>query len=311
MSSSKRRSLPPLTALRAFEAAARHLSLSLAANELNVTPAAIRHQIRQFEDYIGLPVFERNGRGLALTDAGAAGVRDLREAFAHLAAAMDAIGSLGEGGVLSVSVPPSFAAKWLLPRLHSFEREHPEIDVHVSASTEIADFKRDRIDVAIGYGPGGYSDVFLEKLLTETVIPVCSPVLLGDTVVRTARDLLGLTLLHDDSPENDSSSPNWDSWMRAAGVRGADVERGPRFNQSSLVIESAILGRGVALARSTLVAADIQAGRLVRPIDGESPVNFAYYFIAPRAKLNLPKVVYFREWLRRQVDSDGEQGIVA
>ena len=196
-------------------------------------------------------------------------------------------------------------------RLDSFEREHPEIDVHVSASTEIADFKRDRIDVAIGYGPGGYGDVFLEKLLTETVIPVCSPALLGDTVVRTARDLLGLTLLHDDSPENDSSCPNWDSWMRAAGVHDADVERGPRFNQSSLVIESAILGRGVALARSTLVAADIQAGRLVQPIDGESPVDFAYYFIAPRAKLNLPKVVYFREWLRRQVDGDGGQGAVA
>ncbi len=297
--------------MRAFEAAARHLSLSLAANELNVTPAAIRHQIRQFEDHIGLPVFERNGRGLALTDAGAAGLRDLREAFAHLAAAMDAIGSLGEGGVLSVSVPPSFAAKWLLPRLDSFEREHPEIDVRVSASTEIADFKRDRIDVAIGYGPGGYGDVFLEKLLTETVIPVCSPALLGDAVVRTARDLLGLTLLHDDSPDNDSSYPNWDNWMRAAGVHDADVERGPRFNQSSLVIESAILGRGVALAKSTLVAADIQAGRLVQPIDGESPVSFAYYFIAPRAKLNLPKVAYFREWLRRQVDGDGGQGIVA
>ncbi len=297
--------------MRAFEAAARHLSLSLAANELNVTPAAIRHQIRQFEDHIGLPVFERNGRGLALTDAGAAGLRDLREAFAHLAAAMDAIGSLGEGGVLSVSIPPSFAAKWLLPRLDSFEREHPEIDVHVSASTEIADFKRDRIDVAIGYGPGGYSDVFLEKLLTETVIPVCSPALLGDTVVRTARDLLGLTLLHDDSPDNDSSYPNWDNWMRAAGVHDADVERGPRFNQSSLVIESAILGRGVALAKSTLVAADIQDGRLVQPIDGQSPVNLAYYFIAPRAKLNLPKVAYFREWLRRQVDDDSGQGIVA
>ena len=133
MSPSARRSLPPLNALRAFEAAARHLSLSLAANELNVTPAAISHQVRLLEDHIGLPVFERNGRGLALTDAGAAGLRDLSEAFAHLSAAMDAIASLGETGALSVSVAPSIASKWLLPRLDTFEREHPDIDVHVSA----------------------------------------------------------------------------------------------------------------------------------------------------------------------------------
>src|SRR5580700_9076495 len=304
MSSSKRRSLPPLTALRAFEAAARHLSLSLAANELNVTPAAIRHQIRQFEDYIGLPVFERNGRGLALTDAGAAGVRDLREAFAHLSAAMDAIGSLGETGTLSVSVTPSFAAKWLLPRLESFEREYREIDVHVSVSMQLADFARDRIDVAIRYGGGGYPEVFFEKLLTETVIPVCSPDLARGNALRTPRDLLSLTLLHDDSPDNDPSCPNWEMWMRAAGVDDVEVDRGPRFNQASLVIESAILGRGVALAKSTLAAADIEAGRLVRPIEAELPVDFAYYCVAPRPKLKLPKVIYFRDWLRRQAGND-------
>jgi len=300
-----RRSLPPLNALRAFEAAARHLSLSLAANELHVTPAAISHQIRLLEDHIGLPVFERNGRSLALTDAGAAGVRDLREAFAHLGAAMDAIGSLGETGTLSVSVAPSFAAKWLLPRLTSFEAGHPEIDVHVSASMQLADFARDRVDVAIRYGAGGYSDVFFEKLLTETVTPVCSPDLLKGRNLRSARDLLDMTLLHDDSPDNDPSCPSWEMWLRAAGIEDAEVERGPRYNQASLVIESAILGRGVALAKSTLAAADIQAGRLVRPISAESPVDFAYYFVAPRAKLNLPKVSYFRDWLRREA---GEQG---
>lgn len=311
MNSSPRRPLPPLNALRAFEAAARHLSLSVAANELNVTPAAISHQVRLLEDHIGLPVFERSGRGLVLTDAGAAGLRDLREGFAHLSDAMDAIASLGEGGALSVSVAPSFAAKWLLPRLQSFERERPEFDVHVSASMQLVDFARDRFDVAVRYGAGGYSDVFFEKLLPESVVPVCSPALLGGAVLRSARDLIGLTLLHDDSPDNDPSCPNWDMWLRAAGVEDGDVDRGPRFNQGSLVIEAAVLGRGVALAKSTLAAADLQAGRLVRPIATERPVDFAYYFVTPRAKLNLPKVIYFRDWLRRQVAEGSDARAVA
>lgn len=305
MNATLRRSLPPLNALRAFEAAARHLSLSRAANELNVTPAAISHQVRLLESHIGVLVFERNGRGLTLTDAGTAGLRDLREAFAHLSAAVDAIGSLGE--TLSVSVAPSFAAKWLLPRLESFEQEHPEIEVRVSVSMQLAEFARDRIDAAIRYGGGAYPGVFFEKLLTETVVPVCSPDLARAGALRTPRDLLSLTLLHDDSPDNDPSCPNWEMWLRAAGVDDVEGDRGPRFNQTSLVIESAILGRGVALAKSTLAAADIEVGRLVRPIDCERPVDFAYYFVAPRPKLNLLKVVYFRDWLRRQTGNDGDQ----
>jgi LysR family glycine cleavage system transcriptional activator len=311
MSSPPRRALPPLNALRAFEAAARHLSLSLAANELHVTPAAISHQVRLLEDHIGLPVFERDGRGLVLTDAGAAGLKDLREGFARLSDAMEAIASLGEAGALSVSVAPSFAAKWLLPRLQSFEREHPEIDVHVSASMQLVDFARDRIDVAVRYGPGGYPDVFFEKLLTESVTPVCSPELLHGQPLHAPRDLLKLTLLHDDSPDNDPSCPNWDMWLRAAGVDDGDVERGPRYNQASLVIEAAVLGRGVALAKSALAAADLKAGRLVRPIETERPVDFAYYFVAPRAKLNLPKVSYFHDWLRRQAAGKGGERDVA
>ncbi len=311
MTAAPRKTLPPLNALRAFEAAARHLSLSLAAEELGVTPAAISHQVRLLEEHIGLPVFERNGRGLALTDAGAAGLPELREAFLKLTAAMDAIGSLGEAGTLTVSVAPSFAAKWLLPRLGSFAREHPDIDVHVSASMQLVEFSRDRIDVAIRYGPGGYADVFFEKLLPETVIPVCRPDLLEGKALDSAKALAGFTLLHDDSPDNDPSCPTWDMWLRAAGVDGADAERGPRFNQASLVIEAAVLGRGVALAKSALAEADLKAGRLVRAIEAERPVDFAYYFVAPRAKLNLPKVAYFREWLRRQVREQAPARLLA
>lgn len=300
-----KRHLPPLNALRAFEAAARHLSITLAAEELHVTPAAISHQIRLLEDHIGLPVFARNGRGLVLTDAGAAGLRHLQIGFAQLASAMDAIDSLGETGVLSISVTPSFAAKWLLPRLDGFQTLHPDIDVHVSASMQLVDFARDGIDLAIRYGAGNYPDLSSEKLLSETVTPVCSPqFLLAHGPLSTSRDLAGLTLLHDDSPDNDPSCPNWEMWLRASGATEIDATRGARFNQASLVLEAAILGRGVALAKSNLAAADLAARRLVAPFSTTRPIDYAYYIVAPKAKLNLPKVSHFCNWLRQQANAE-------
>ena len=302
-----RRSLPPLNALRAFEVAARHMSISQAAAELRVTPAAVSHQIRLLEDHVGLPLFMRNGRGLALTDAGSAGLRDLREGFARLGAAMDAIDSLGEAGVLSVSVAPSFASKWLLPRLELFQSAHPEIDVHVSASMQISDFVKDGIDVAIRYGAGRYSDVAVERLLTESVVPVCSPeYLMQHGPFYLPSDLTEATLLHDDSPDNDPSCPNWEMWLGAAGAPNIDSSRGPRFNQSSLVIEAATLGRGVALAKTALAARDLRQGRLVQPFTSSVKVDFAYYIVAPRAKLNLPKVSYFIDWLRAEAGKEEE-----
>lgn len=307
-----RRSLPPLNSLRAFEVAARHMSISQAASELRVTPAAISHQIRLLEDHVGLPLFVRNGRGLALTDAGAAGLRDLREGFARLSAAMDAIDSLGEAGVLSVSVAPSFASKWLLPRLELFQAAHPEIDVHVAASMQLSDFMKDGIDVAIRYGAGRYTDVSVELLLNESVVPVCSPEYLvqhGPFYLPT--DLTEATLLHDDSPDNDPSCPNWEMWLSAAGAPNIDSARGPRFNQSSLVIEAAALGRGVALAKTALAARDLRQGRLVQPFSSAVKVDFAYYMVAPRAKLNLPKVSYFIDWLRSEAGKEEQQLAVA
>jgi LysR family transcriptional regulator, glycine cleavage system transcriptional activator len=307
-----RRSLPPLNSLRAFEVAARHMSISQAASELRVTPAAISHQIRLLEDHVGLPLFVRNGRGLALTDAGAAGLRDLREGFARLSAAMDAIDSLGEAGVLSVSVAPSFASKWLLPRLELFQAAHPEIDVHVAASMQLSDFMKDGIDVAIRYGAGRYTDLSVELLLNESVVPVCSPEYLmqhGPFYLPT--DLTEATLLHDDSPDNDPSCPNWEMWLSAAGAADIDSARGPRFNQSSLVIEAAALGRGVALAKTALAARDLRQGRLVQPFSSAVKVDFAYYMVAPRAKLNLPKVSYFIDWLRSEAGKEDQQLAVA
>jgi LysR family glycine cleavage system transcriptional activator len=307
-----RRSLPPLNSLRAFEVAARHMSISQAASELRVTPAAISHQIRLLEDHVGLPLFVRNGRGLALTDAGSAGLRDLREGFARLSAAMDAIDSLGEAGVLSVSVAPSFASKWLLPRLELFQAAHPEIDVHVSASMQLSDFMKDGIDVAIRYGAGRYSDLSVELLLNESVVPVCSPeYLMQHGPFYLPSELTEATLLHDDSPDNDPSCPNWEMWLSAAGAPHIDSARGPRFNQSSLVIEAAALGRGVALAKTALAARDLRQGRLVQPFSSAVKVDFAYYMVAPRAKLNLPKVSYFIDWLRSEAGKEDQQLAVA
>ncbi|WP_374333017.1 transcriptional regulator GcvA [Aestuariivirga sp.] len=307
-----RRSLPPLNSLRAFEVAARHMSISQAASELRVTPAAISHQIRLLEDHVGLPLFVRNGRGLALTDAGAAGLRDLREGFARLSAAMDAIDSLGEAGVLSVSVAPSFASKWLLPRLEIFQAAHPEIDVHVSASMQLSNFMKDGIDVAIRYGAGRYADLSVELLLNESVVPVCSPeYVMQHGPFYLPSDLTEATLLHDDSPDNDPSCPNWEMWLNAAGAPHIDSARGPRFNQSSLVIEAAALGRGVALAKTALAARDLRQGRLVQPFSSAVKVDFAYYMVAPRAKLNLPKVSFFIDWLRSEAGKEEQQLAVA
>ncbi len=291
--------LPPLSALRAFESAARHLSLKRAAQELNVTPAAISHQIRTLEDHLGVSLFRRDGRSLLLTDAGQACLPGIRDGFDRLAEAIDAIDSLGRAGVLTVSVAPSFAAKWLVPRLDRFQEKHPEIDVRVSASMQVTDFSRDDVDLAIRYGAGRYPDLVVEKLLTESVFPVCSPSLLKDKApLDNPQDLKGLILLHDDSPDNDESCPTWERWLKAAGVSGMDASRGPRFNQSSLVIEAALLGKGVALAKATLAATDLAEGRLVKPFQVNAPVEFAYYVVCPKAKLNLPKVAVFRDWLR-------------
>ncbi len=297
-----KRNLPPLNSLRAFESAARNLSVSLAAAELSVSPAAISHQIRLIEDFIGMPVLERSGRGIALTDAGNAALIHIQGGFAQFQSAMDAIDALGETGTLNVSVAPSFASKWLLPRLHEFQTLHPQIDVNVSASVQLVDFTRDSVDVAIRYGGGSYAELHSEKLLAESVYPVCSPDLLRSAAGLTSLgDLANQTLLHDDSPDNDPSCPGWDHWLRAAGHGEIDSSRGPRFNQASLVLESAILGRGIALAKSTLAGSDIKAGRLARLFSTEVPVNFAYYLVAPKSKLNLPKVSHFRDWLRLQV----------
>jgi LysR family glycine cleavage system transcriptional activator len=295
------RKLPPLNALRSFEVAARCRSFTKAAAELLVTPAAVGQQVRQLEDFMGVKLFRRENRSLALTPAGEACLPGIHEGFAQLAAAVGQAKPQPSSGRLTVSVAPSFAAKWLLPRLSDFERLHPEIDIHVDASMPLVQLNGGTVDLAIRYGAGQYPGLIVERLIGEELFPVCSPALLQDgRTLRTPQDLAQHTLLHDDSPDNDPSCPTWPMWLRAAGVRGPDPTRGPHFSQSSLVIEAAALGRGIALAKATIAAADLAAGRIRRLFDMSLPLAFAYYLVYPEGAGQAPKVAAFRHWLLAQ-----------
>ncbi|MCA6321244.1 MAG: transcriptional regulator GcvA, partial [Phenylobacterium sp.] len=260
-----RRRLPPLNALRAFEAAARHLNFSRAADELSVTPGAVSQQIQNLEDYVGAPLFRRTPKGLLLTDAAQTALPALREAFDGLAEAASLLTAAVDGRRLTLTAAPSFAAKWLVPRLGRFEAAYPQVDVWLSAGLDLVDLTAGEVDIALRYGAGRYPGMEVRRLIGETVIPVLSPELHAANPLNRPEDLANHLLLHDGSPDPDDSCPDWTMWLAARSVRGVDGARGPRFNQSSLVIEAAVNGRGVALAKRTLAQDDLDAGRLVAP----------------------------------------------
>lgn len=300
--------LPPLTALRAFVVAAKYSSFARAAEELHVTPAAIGQQIRQLEAHLGCALFERNGRTLRLTDDGSAVLPGLSEGFERIIEALTRLAADESSGLLTVSVTPSFAAKWLVPRLEKFNAAHPGIDVRLAASMALVDFSVEEVDCSIRYGAGIYPGLSVEKLLTEAVFPVCSPALLaGPVPLLHPAQLKHHPLLHDDSPDRDASCPDWRMWLLAAGIAEVNARQGPRFNQSSLVLEAAIAGQGVGLAKAQLAEADLKAGRLVRPFGAAQRVEFAYYFVSPPNRTVLPKVAAFRQWLRAETALGGEQ----
>ncbi|MBI2254023.1 MAG: transcriptional regulator GcvA [Proteobacteria bacterium] len=294
--SEKTRRLPPLNSLRAFAAAAERLSLAAAAEDLHVTPSAVSLQIRQLEDHLGIPVFIRTGRGLQLTNEGKAILPGILEGFDQLRMALSLLGPKSDENILTLSVAPSFAAKWLSPRLDAFAQAHPQIDVRILATDQLVDFAVDDVDIAIRYGSGVYPGVTSEHLLAERVFPVCAPQLL-ETVGHPQDLLRSHTLLHDDSPDQDKTCPDWRMWLRAARVSGVDWRRGPRFNQSSLVLEAAVAGRGIALAKATLAEADLAAGKLTRLAEIDQPIEFAYYLVYPAERRQLPKCAAFREWI--------------
>ena len=299
----ERRRLPPLNSLRAFEAAARHLNFSRAADELSVTPGAVSQQIQNLEDYVGAALFRRTPKGLLLTDAAQTALPALREAFDRLAEAASLLTAAVDGRRLTLTAAPSFAAKWLVPRLGKFETLHPQVDVWLSAGMDLVDLTAGEVDVAIRYGAGRYPGLETTRLLGETVLPVISPDLMAQTPLNEPNDLTRHILLHDGSPEPDDSCPDWPMWLAARQVKGVDGARGPRFNQSSLVIEAAVNGRGVALAKRTLAQADLEAGRLVAPMEDSTAVDFAYYLVHPKAKGRLPQVKAFIAWITAEAET--------
>lgn len=292
------RRIAPLNALRAFEAAARHLSFTRAAEELHVTPAAISHQIKGLEEYIGAPLFRRLTRALLLTDEGQRALPLLRDAFDLLAEASARLSAPADDSILTVSAAPSIAAKWLVTRLERFRISHPDIDVRLDASDRLVDFTRDGVDAAIRYGAGSYPGLHVERLFGTTVFPVCSPALAaGPPPLRSPRDLAGHTLLHVDWTEQDETWPNWKMWLLAAGVTGIDATRGPRFNDVAMSTLTAVEGNGISLASDILASDDLAAGRLVRPFEFSVAMDFSYFFVCPKENTGKHKVAAFRDWL--------------
>lgn len=290
--------LPPLNALRAFEAAGRHLSITKAAQELHVTAAAVSHQVKALEDYLNVKLFRRVGNVLFLTDAGQACLPGLRDGFAGLERAMEALRHHDLRGPLFLSVAPVFASKWLIPRLADFHAAHPDIDVRISATLELADFERDGIDAAVRVGRGRYPGLVAHRLFGESVIPMCSPALAsGDPPLRGPADLRHHVLLHFDWPGREQVVPDWAVWLRSMGVHGVDPGRGPRFAHADYAIQAAIEGAGVVLGWRSLAQADLDAGRLTTPFDLALPMDVAFYLVYPEAAAARAKLAAFRDWL--------------
>ncbi|WP_340118288.1 transcriptional regulator GcvA [Pelagibius sp. 7325] len=303
------RKLPPLNALRAFEAAARHLSFTKAAEELFVTQAAISHQVKTLEEHLGLSLFRRLNRRLVLTEAGQLYLPVLRDAFDAIAAGTARLGQDRPSGPLHISVIPSFAAKWLLPRMSRFRDRHPEIDVMISANGALIDFAEGTFELGIRYGRGDYPGLRTDLLLYDEVFPVCSPKLLeGPHPLKTPDNLKHHTLLHDEVSRQDES-PDWRSWLQAAGIEGVDWNRGPGFSDSSMVIEAAAAGQGVALGHRWLAAADLEGGRVVMPFGPVVPSKFSYYLVSPPAVAERRRVRLFREWLLEEAERTGAERV--
>jgi LysR family glycine cleavage system transcriptional activator len=297
--------LPSLNALRAFEAAARHGSIKLAADELHVTTAAVSQQVKLLERDLGTSLLRRIDGRWVPTPAGAAGLAELRGGFDGLRQGVRRIRAHRRHR-LTVSVVPSFAATWLVPRLDRFHRRHPEIDLLIEATTELADLARGDADLAIRYSAGPPPGLAATRLLGDDICPVCSPRLLaGRHGLRQPADLRHHTLLHSDWTTAEGGWPDWRTWLATAGVTGVDPDRGPRFNQHSMALQAAIEGQGVALGSSSHVIDDLAAGRLVCPFDLVLPTRFAYYAVTLPAAAARPEVAALRDWLAAEAGGAG------
>jgi len=293
--------LPSLNGLRAFEAAARHLSFTNAAAELNVTQTAISHQIRRLEQELGISLFVRQNRTLALTPEARDYLPGIRAAFNDLRLATDRLQRKDNDHVLTVSTLASLAAKWLLPRLSAFQEAHPGIDVRITTSTALVDFKGGDVDAALRYGRGHWPGLRADWLTADQLFPVCSPALLtGSKPLRCPQDLANHVLLHSSGAYDD----DWRLWLTAAGLpTSISKQPGLTFDLIFMTVQAAIDGIGVAVGRTTYVEDDIVKGRLVVPFEIALPADAGFYLVSPAATAEKPKLVAFRQWLLASVQN--------
>jgi LysR family transcriptional regulator, glycine cleavage system transcriptional activator len=287
-----RESMPPLKSLRAFECAARHLSVKAAAEELCVTPGAVSQLVRQLEEHLGVKLFERVNRGILLTQAGRDYLPPVRNAFRQIAQATQRLVASVDAGALTLSVTPFFASAWLMPRLQRFRDMHPDIDLHILTSTALADFSRDGVDVAIRHGAGRYPGLRSYRVASVEIVPVATPALV---------ERLGLP----SSPAaltrwphvHDADRKGWSLWFQAQGVDDVGLPRGPSFDDSSLLLSAVLAGQGAGLLPAAMVAHEVDAGRLVRLAQPAHMETFAYYLVYPEARQDNPKVAALRDWI--------------
>lgn len=298
--------LPPLNGLRAFEAAARHLSFSKAADELNVTPAALSYQIRTLEEFLGIKLFRRLNRAVVLTDAGQQCFPGVRTGFEKMDEAMARLRRAAMSPTLQVTIGPAFASKWLAPRLYRFLEANPDIDTRIIAAFSRTDLNREPIDVALRFGLGDYPGMFVEKLMEESVAPMCTPNLLAaGPPLETPADLRHHTLIHDDAMVGlYDDPPTWEKWLSLAGVTGVDSSRGPRFNNTNHALDTAIEGAGVVLARKILARADLRSGKLVAPFEPVLDAGAAFWFVCRDGEEQRPEIAVFRDWLLREIETE-------
>jgi LysR family glycine cleavage system transcriptional activator len=299
------KALPPLSALRAFEAAARHLSFTQAARELNVTAGALSHQIRGLEDFLGLQLFERRVRSVALTTAGKQLYPGLQTGFAHIREAVVGLDMSPSARILVVSTSPGLTAKWLAPRLYRFGAAYPDVDVRISASVANANFATDGVDLAVRnmrVMPGMDPTLEMEKLVDISFLPVCSPRLLEKHgPVKNAKALAQLPLIHDETLAVRNASPDWREWFRAAGLDAVDVQRGLRFNSADHALDAACEGAGVLLAHDILAYDDLRTARLVVPLSLALPSGRAFFLVWAKARKSSAAMEAFRRWIKEEV----------
>jgi LysR family glycine cleavage system transcriptional activator len=295
-----------LAALRSFEAASRHLSFTRAAAELNVTPAAISHAIRELELDLKVKLFERSSRIVRLTAAGEILSRAVTDGLGTISRAVQRLQAVQGRPKLVVTTSPSLAAKWLVPRLDRFLARYPDVDVRIDVAPRLLDFTEDNVDIGIRFGLGDYPGLVVERLFEESVFPVCSPHLLkSKRPLKEPRDLRHHTLIHIDWDAQWATWPNWSMWLRAAAAPDVDATRGLHFSQTALALQAALDGQGVALGDSTLVAGDLAAGRLVRPFSMalKGPAQFAYHLVHAPQRAEEPLIKAFRRWILDEVAS--------